>query len=523
MSSDELAPWEIEDAVKDSLAKKFKIATPVKPSEITTLQFDKSDIDYLITVYLQRMGVDTEIYTEGGELFQETVRYIVRSSVKPNPLAAIATAIACIGTVIGGGSYQTGAPTNWSNYYILVLGSSGRGKTEAISCGQTLLGYINPDFIGDSTITSASGLAARLAYKDAEDSNWPRFARCLYTLDEFDDLCKQMNQERENTKTGVGRLLKTLWSKPWSPKYNRGVIDTKYRWELDWHNLSIVGSATNKSFLESCTSKNVTDGFLTRWLIFDATDEAEEAAGIRITRQTPVHAGLPEDLIKEYSKLANMYLRGKRLTGALAIKERTLPYNDDAARFLRALNLEYDDKRPPEPASFFVSRTLEHAQKLTLVRAASERLDAATEITVEDLSWALKIAEYSEATITKMLPIVDESNLSKIRRVMVEIIEKYSVGSKHGTCPASKIRYELPRRCKRELQRDIGYYINDAKEAGIIDVLGSETRQVCRVVPEDERERRLDEIEKEAYEFTCKAEEAARKTEESGGNVWGKG
>lgn len=102
-------------------------------------------------------------------------------------------------------------------------------------------------------------------------------------------------------------------------------------------------------------------------------------------------------------------------------------------------------------------------------------------------------------------------------------IEKYSKTSKHGTCPVSKIRYELPRRCKKELQRDIGYYINDAKEAGIIDVFGSETRQVCRVVPEEERERRLDEIEKEAYEFTCKAEEAARKTEEAGGNVWGKG
>lgn len=508
-------------ALTDSLAKEFGVATPVDPPEITRLQFSKEDIDTLIITYLKRMGVDPEIYTEGGELFCETVRYIIRSSVKPNPLAAIATSIACIGTVIGGGAYQTGAPTNWSNYYLLVLGSSGRGKTEAVSCGQTLLGYVNSDFVGDSTITSASGLAARLAYKDAEDSNWPRFARCLYTLDEFDDLCKQINQERENTKTGVGRLLKSLWSRPWAPQYNRGVIDAKYRWELDWHNLSIIGLATNKSFLESCTSKNVTDGFLTRWLVFDATDEAEEAAGIRITRQVPVHAGLPESLIKEYTKLANMYLRGKRLTGALAIKERTLPYTDDAARFLRALNLEYDDKRLPEPASFFVSRTLEHAQKLTLVRAASDRLDTAMEITVEDLSWALKIAEYSEATITKMLPIVDESNLSRIRRVIVEIVEKYSSKSRHGTCPASKIRYELPRRCKRELQRDIGYYIAEAKEAGIIDVFGSESRQVCRVVPEEERERRFKEITKEAHEAALKAEEAARKAEASGGNVWG--
>lgn len=128
---------------------------------------------------------------------------------------------------------------------------------------------------------------------------------------------------------------------------------------------------------------------------------------------------------------------------------------------------------------------------------------------------------FDKSRSTKMLPIVDESNLSRIRRVMVEIIEKYSSKSRHGTCPVSKIRYELPRRCKRELQRDIGYYIAEAKEAGIIDVFGSESRQVCRVVPEEERERRFEEITEEAHKAALKAEEAARKAEASGGNTWG--
>lgn len=243
-----------------------------------------------------------------------------------------------------------------TNMYIIALAPSGAGKDWPRKMNKWILQQVD----------MTDGLGDRFASGEAIEDMLGDVGACLFQVDEIDSILRQM-KDRATGESITGMLL-TLYSESSTYHITRARAGTDVeRQTINNPSLTLFCTAVPKHFFEALSERSMTNGFLSRSTIIDATIERKGQ------RATPVDE-MPQHLV-EYARQWKNYLPG----GDCAIitpVPRTIKYNIEAREvieeFARKCDAEYNAVKPDnEYARSVWARAAELARKMALLHQVS--------------------------------------------------------------------------------------------------------------------------------------------------------
>jgi hypothetical protein len=209
----------------------------------------------------------------------DTVRWIVASSMKPQPELALMNVLAALGSVIGR-DYASPWDTR-TNVYMVGLGPTGCGKDTSRKRIKELLvkAGLHDKLAGDS-VRSGPGLLRGIQDRPAS----------IMHLDEFGMLLKAINDEKAaGYMREVSKILTELYSSSNSTYHGGTYSDKKIEpIVIDRPHLCIYGTATEETYAAALTRSSIASGEWNRFIVAPVQDD-------RPQRNRSVASGTPPD------------------------------------------------------------------------------------------------------------------------------------------------------------------------------------------------------------------------------------
>lgn len=340
----------------------------------------------------------------------EMVRWILGTSLYPQPILALASAIPAAGVLM---AHKVKTETGLrSNFFSLGIAESGAGKDHARKCIRKLFDNVGmkDNLLGDP----ASSTAVFASMKRAS-------GRGLIQIDEFGRFLESMRGR--NAASHVRQITTNFMH-----MYNNAdefFTGQEYadneanggRNDIDQPCLGIYATTVPDNFYKNLSSDEAVDGFLSRWLIFETT---------RFDTRPTINGGIqdvPDSLLhnaKYWVDHPTFNGDGGDFGSYTMVKPRVVPFDDDAKKMFFDMIYECRDqmsnsKDPIEKA--FLNRTAEHAAKLALIGHEGDTISASVMQWACDLSMALTKANVRnikanvassayEAELQKVLKII---------------------------------------------------------------------------------------------------------------------
>lgn len=342
------------------------------------------------------------------------VDWMTDSAERPSRMLNLGAAVVFLGALFG---RRYAAPKgNMTNFYIVTLADSGFGKShpmERISdlCFSAGIEHL----LAGSRIKSDTGLRSRVEQSGS----------VFYQLDEFGAHIRPWLSSGANKQhnANIRDLILTLFSSArgvhLGEDYGAGPTETIYN-----PNLCLYGTCTGQDFWRSLEGGAVVDGFLARFILFDA-------GRTRPRTVTPILPFDPPATIIEAVRAASGLkgrhnLSGKVKAGTAKPKLLPVPWGPGAEDLWNETRVLMDDEliaADPDDRPI-ISRINEHGQKLALVRAVGCDW-AHPAISVADLEWGLAVARASAAMMLSRAGDLISSNpfqadYLKVRRMIRE-------------------------------------------------------------------------------------------------------
>jgi hypothetical protein len=342
---------------------------------------------------------EVEALTYVPGLVGEIVEWTVATAPRPNRMMAMGSALAVIGTLIG---RRVMGPTDSATHlFLVILFPSGWGKDRPLNVGFELVETVAPDLVGPSEFASAPGLVEHLLAHPC--------AACF--VDEFGDLLKLVRTQGNNSfVSDIVPLLKKCYN-AW------GRIKTAPRRghpseTLVWPAVSLVGAATPEMFYGQLDPADIESGFLNRFMVlpYEGYRRPREQIVPKELRTPPqaliadlkalhVPTSLGIDILKQVS--SGVVGEDGPKPGQVEGKREEFGWTAEAeaeyVRFSRCLDdLQDRDKRRYE----LMLRAQENASRLATIVSAGR---GAERVEVEDMRWAIRMAELSAANMQRDL------------------------------------------------------------------------------------------------------------------------
>jgi hypothetical protein len=313
-------------------------------------------------------------------LVGEIAQWIVSTASQPQPVLALAAALAAVATIK---AHRVRTETNLrSNLYALGLADSGSGKNHPIEAVRRLFRACCCDDLLGGEPASEPGLCQIIR---------EGHGRSLVVWDEFGHAISAMSSPRAGSHySQIMATLTRLFSEAGS--YHQGkVLAVGGRENIEQPCLSVLGLTVSERFFETLTKEHAIDGFLPRWLVFEVE-----------TNNPPFRRGIflgepPDELVARVRAVLSMPMRE---IGDLpdVIKPTTIRYTAEASecywdareRFARHAQ---EAQARGEPTRAVWMRAAEHAAKVALV------LTEDAETGMRELSWALELVELQCGTL----------------------------------------------------------------------------------------------------------------------------
>lgn len=364
-------------------------------------------------------------------LVGEIVDWIEASAEYPSRELALGPALCAVAT-LAGRAFETPSHAR-TNLYIVGLAQSGFGKDHARKCIKTLMRMAGLErFVGPARFASAPGLRQALA----------AFPSFMSLQDEFGGFLAKLQDTRSNGDFATIRhLLMEFFSCASSTydgdAYRDGVTEKLYN-----PNLSIYGTSTPDDFWMTLTSSRTSDGFLPRFILFNACGENPEFVEEPVQRQDDPPECLIEG-VRKIAEAANAIYGNIRIGNHMGhAPAKCVELDADAKVFDRLLRRQIDAARLIADSKVhpFLNRTREHALKLALTVAVGVDPSAPV-ITGEILRWAAGLASYSTQTFVAEAGkrLADSDRERNFNRVLEIISESGTEGITEGKI-ADKIR-----------------------------------------------------------------------------------
>ena len=337
------------------------------------------------------------------------IRYVLNTSLYPQPTLALAAAIACIGTIM---AHRVSTETDLrTNFFTMGIAESGAGKEHARDCIRALFEATG---LSDSALGDPASAAAVIKAVSRAGG------RAIMQIDEmgrFLESLKGGNAASHNKQTTTNMMHMYNSAK-------RMFIGQEYsdneanggRADIDQPCLNIYGTTVPHRFYNSLTSEEAYDGFLSRWLVFETTRFDIEPRQCDDVNDVPKQL---IELVKHWQEHPTFHGVGD-LGGYTMIKPKVVPFSDEARTafydLIRECRTKMANSNDPIEKAFW-NRTAEHAAKLSLVAHDGDCIKPETFAWAAELSKSLTIATISnikanvsdnayEADLQKLLKMI---------------------------------------------------------------------------------------------------------------------
>lgn len=197
-------------------------------------------------------------------LIGDTVRWIVKSSMKPQPELALMNTLAALGAVIGR-DYASPWDTR-TNVYMVGIGPTGCGKdTSRKRIKELMVKAGLHDRLAPDSVRSGAGLL-----RGIQDN-----PSCVMHLDEFGMLMKAINDERaQGYMREISKILTELYSSSNSTYHGGTYSDKKVEpLVIDRPNLCIYGTTTSETYSTALTRASIASGEWNRFIVAPVLNE----------------------------------------------------------------------------------------------------------------------------------------------------------------------------------------------------------------------------------------------------------
>lgn len=363
--------------------------------------------------------IPQSLLTSAPGFVGELTDWILSTALKPQPALALGAALAAVGALKG---HRVRTETNLrTNLYILGLAGSGSGKNHPLNCIRMLFAAAGLSRLLGGEPGSEPGLIQAIA--DGQ-------GRSVILWDEMGHAISAMTNPNAGTYlTTILSTLTKLFSEA-STLHQGKVLAAGSRTSIDQPCLSVFGVTVPGRFFDTLSSEHAIDGFLARWMIFEA--ETNRPA----INTEAVLLDVPQRLINQVCKLESLPFRPPAEPGRInqdIIQPTAVPFTASARKMFWEAQQHFDDvadqaeKRGEPTAPIFV-RSAEHAAKMALTVAGTN------EITQNELSWALELSQLqSYALAASVLQRIGKNSTERTAKEVLRIIRSSGPSGITGT------------------------------------------------------------------------------------------
>jgi len=311
-----------------------------------------------------------------GGLLKEIVEYNNLTSFKRQPVLALAAGVALVG-VVTGRKVRDPMDTR-TNIYCLGICRSGGGKERARQVNKEILFRADlQKLVGPEGVASHAGLVNAVNAQPA----------LLFQLDEIGRLIRTLsNPNRAPHLYHVATVLMKFYTSANSIYLGDAYADVKRNTSIDQPHACVYGTTVPQSFYEGLTKETLTDGFLSRMLVFEPNDHDPEP-------QEPALAPIPDSIV-EAVKYWGAFRPGSVLDNEHP-KPAVIEYTEEAKRVMQDLETQARRERTGknETIATLWTRTTEKARKLALIHACSASPQA-PRVDGVSAEWAARLSAF---------------------------------------------------------------------------------------------------------------------------------
>ena len=376
-------------------------------------------------------------------LMSAVMGFNLATAHKPQPELALAAAIALMSVLTGQTiSDRYGTRTN---LYILGVCKSGGGKENARKVNKDILTEAGAeDMVGPEGLASHAGLFTAVNL----------YPRLLLQLDEIGRMLRVLsNPSAAPHLSGIITVLMKMFTASNTTYIGDAYADKDRNRTIDQPHVCMYATTVPNSLYEGFSAESITDGFLGRILIFEATDHAPQ-------RQKPAFMPIPQELIEQVRYWHQFNPCG--MAEHVRPRPQIIEYDDRAEEVFEALETEAYQHQigDNEMIASLWTRTNEKARKLALIYACSESTQS-PRVGVEAAQWACDLSRYlTRKLIHTASDWIAENPFDESRKKVLRIIK--GAGTKGMTAS------QLCRKTQAIRKRDRDEILHNLLSSGIV-------------------------------------------------------
>lgn len=350
--------------------------------------------------------------------------HTIKTAFIPQPVLSLAASISLMGALVG--RNITDRFGSRANIYTVGLCRSGGGKEHSRKVNKSALVAAGAkDFIGPEEFVSASGIVNTMAGLTTPS--------VLFQNDEIGRFLKTVGDGQKSPHLyQVLTVLMKLFTSSNSVFLGAAYADAKNKnVHIDCPNANLYGTTVPGSFFDGLEKESLTDGFVSRLLVFEGDDDAS-------INQFPESADFPESLANDIRLWAE-YNPGGNGSEFLSIQPRVIPTTTDAERLFMDFTIKSLSQRDDPVEQALWSRAGEKARKLALIHAASESFDDPV-IDIHAAEWSVELVTFlTDRLLTLAEKHVSENDTERSWKRLERVIK--SKGSINASALHSKTRF----------------------------------------------------------------------------------
>lgn len=334
--------------------------------------------------FIKPLEVKSDFAVHG--LVGDIANWITETAIHPQPKLSLAAALGFVAMLRG--HKICGGTDLRTNLLIMSMSPTGGGKDHPQKCITKLANVcgLGKNMLGEP-VSGGGFLTGLLAANRVG----------LLVIDEVGRFLGNISNKNSGgyQKEIVDYIIKTF-SCANSTLYGRQHVDTKKNPRIDIHqpHFCCVGSSVKEKIKASCSSTDVLDGFLNRWIVFDAESYVDR-------KREPKKANPPEWLVE---KIVNNI--GSVNYNAYGEPEPyEVNFTPEAWDLFVAFRNKIDVlvRTSGHPVNALYNRTCEHVEKVALTLCDGE------DILCSDVKLAIQIVEESNKSILQFVGLISDN------------------------------------------------------------------------------------------------------------------
>jgi hypothetical protein len=334
--------------------------------------------------------IETEIkkfpekFLKPGGLVQDILEYITESSIRPQPIYALAGALSAVGA-LAGRKYQTHTGLR-TNLYCLCVGPSGSGKEGPRKAIKELFSAAGCDYMASTeNLASDTAIENNMAIKECHSQ--------VYLLDEIGRFLQTTKDNRSTHLSNVVSVLLKLFNSANQVYKGKIFADITKTVTIQQPNLCLYGTTVPETLYDGLTKQNISDGFLSRMMIFE-TDTPRPARNRKLRMGKP-----PVEIIDQIKALLKKPINCAP-DGNLDHENPNpyvVPYAEDAEHLVEEFEDYIENLRnnivQKNGYEAVYNRTVAVAEQVALIVAVGRNIDNPV-IEEQDIIYGMQLAHY---------------------------------------------------------------------------------------------------------------------------------